>query len=333
MVTEAFAALVADRPVVVVGAAPIEALVRRTTVDEAIVVVNGGIASLEPDIEVDVWVLNARSARDATIAGEKKHLHRLMLEQGAGRRVRLLVLLTKDDHAAAHTRQALTQQGTTWDAVVDVNQDTRREIEAGAGARTPDLTKHALSAGMFAAAACFWAGAETVRLEGFSWRGGYAYLPGTAISRGHEHGDKRALALLGDRYGARLVHALHLPPLTQESLAMATRPSTHPAIPAPETPAQPQRPRKVRALKLLQYGLRRRRPGDVFLIAPGHFRARQMEYVSDATPERTTTPAQAGRLAEAQVLATKTPQLQPNGADPVEDVPTATTGAANLDVI
>jgi hypothetical protein len=311
---------------------------------EPIVAVNGGIGSVAGAV-VDVWVLNARSALDATIAGEKKALHCLMLAQGAGRHARGLVLLTKDDQAAAHTLKALTQQGTTWGAVVEVNQGSRREIEAGAGARTPDLTKHALSAGMFAAAACFWAGAATVRLEGFSWRGGYQYLPGTAISRGHEYGDKRALALLGDRYGARLEHALHLPPLTQESAPMATRPTrpaTHAAStterfeasdPTPEPAPPPQRPYKVRALKLLQYGLRRRRPGDVFLVAPGHFRARQMEHVSDATPEHTTTPAQAGRLAEAQVLATKTPQLQPNGADLVEDVPTPTTGAANLDVI
>jgi hypothetical protein len=340
VVIEWLAPYVRGRQVVVVGSAPMDGQVERRSPDEVIVAVNGGISSVVAGT-VDVWVLNARSPLDATVAGSP--LHPLMVAQGAERRVGVLVLVTKDDQAAAHTRRVLLKQETDYHLALEVNQETRRAIETGVGARTPDLTKHALSVGMFATALCFEGGAEHVRLAGFSWKGGYQYAGGKRVERGHAYGDRRAIANLEQRYGARLEHALgRSPSQAKENATMATAPR-RPATPARPAPAAAQpapttvdtntRPRKVRALKLLQYGLRRRRPGDVFMIAAGHFRPSQMEYVSDATPERTTTPAEAARNAEAEVLANKTPRLQPNAADLIEEEPPIPSTPGNLEVI
>jgi len=329
VVSPLLVAAVGGRRCVVLGSAPFAGdLVIEPT--DVVVAVSGGISSYAS--RCDVWVLNARTRADATIAGAKGPLHRLMREQGRDRVVGLLVLLSKADGAAAETVAALDAMGVQWQDRLEVNQTTRHAIETAAGARTPDLAKHALSAGLFAVAACLSAGAAHVRLAGFSWQGGYQYLPGTQISRGHEHGDKRALASLVARDGARLTHALPLPPTRGEFRMAKAAPRRRPtpkitaaAEPATATSASAPTARRagpvmVRATKLLPYNLQRRRVGDVFALNhPSHFRPSCMERVESGTPAHTTSPAEASRKRQAEVAASKTPRLQPNAADPVDD--------------
>lgn len=305
--TNPLAALVADRVVVVVGSAPLAAPL--TIPDDAIAVaVNGGISSVPRGADL-VWVLNARTATDATVAGDKRALHDLMLRQGADRAVRLVVLLSKSDGAAAHTQARLRDQHTAVVAAVEIPHAERRALETAAGARTPDLTKHALSAGLFAAAACLHAGAAVVRLEGCSWEGGYAYLPGADVRRGHDYGDKRALRALMARYGARFIHSL-------PGVAPMPTPSSPSRGRAASTAPRP-RPRRVRATKLLQYNLRRMREGEVFeLRDPSHFKASCMAPVADDAPigpgPVSTEPPRPLPWIHHGTL------LQPNAADPVE---------------
>jgi hypothetical protein len=313
---------VAQRRCVVLGSAPLAAPLV-VAEDELVVAVAGGIASAA---RCDIWVLNARTRTDATIAGAKGRLHRLMLAQGTGRTVDLVVFLSKGDGAVEHTLARLLDQGMTIGRWLGVNQATRHAIETRSGARTPDLTKHALSAGLFAAAGCLEARARAVRLEGCSWHGGYAYAPGLTVSRGHVHGDKRALQGLTARYGAAFTQALFTPSHTQGDAHMAKKQPSRSAAPAGHARV------KVRATKLLQYDLQRKRPGDVFLLrSPADFKASCMERVSDATPTHTTSPAEAARTAHAAIAAGKSPRLQPNAADLVDDDQAAGDGPASAD--
>lgn len=73
------------------------------------------------------------------------------------------------------------------------------------------------------------------------------------------------------------------------------------AIPAKPTP----RPSalKVRATRMVHYGLKRRRVGDVFVLRdPAHFSAKSMERVDAATPERITTGQQEIRRQHDEIL-------------------------------
>ncbi len=305
---EQLAAVVKGRACVVVGAAPLAAPFNQG--DVVVVGVNGGISST---VRCDVWVVNARSANDATVGGRKGRLHRLMVEQAAGRDVPLAVFLTKDERAGPHLRQVLARQQTRVGTVLELAQPERVGLETAAGARDGSLEKHALSAGLSATALCLLAGAASVRLVGFSWTPGYAYAPKdpAVTARGHEHGDKVALRLLEARYGAQLVHSLSLP--NKESRPMPT-PKAAAAPPAPAA-----KPIKVRATKVTNYGNLRRRPGDVFMLRDAkHFRGSYMELVSASTPVGRPAPSKTAPV-DPRPLAARPPRLQANAADPVVD--------------
>jgi hypothetical protein len=319
------------RHCVVVGSAPLQTRVTVNATDY-VVAVNGGIASCPI---VDAWVLNARSQQDAATCGSKAWLHRAMLEQGRGRRVEMLVLASKGAGAVFTAQHRLSGLRVSARRVRAIENDERREMETQAGARDGSMKEHALSLGLFAACWCFLEGAETVRLEGFSWAGGYAYLPDTPIPvRGHAAGDKQALGRLAARYPERLIHQLTKEPamakptsrplrdaaanVRKQVAKNATTPAAERAkkvkqdkdAKAAAAAAPRRRARMVRATAMTFYALKRRKPGEVFpLRDPADFRESCME---DVAPGTAPTPAAPGRPSGAP------PPLAPNGADVVD---------------
>lgn len=311
---------------------------------EYVVAVNGGISSWPL---VDAWVVNSRNIASSSWSPPMRAHSTLMLQQAAGRRVPLAVFLTKHDDAHEWTLKFLAKQRTEVLEAIVIHNEGRRELEARAGARTPDMTKYALSAGMFAVAWCFHRGAATVRLEGFSWEAGYNYQPGVRVNtRGHVTGDKEALRRLERMYPERLIHRL----TTEESMAPkkkgppAKRPTAARAVsaradrksaraattPAAERakkvaaaevaaarPAPKARPRMVRATELTFYGNRRRRAGEVFqLRQDSDFRASCMEWANPGE-KATERPTLANRATHQR--------MAPNAADVLEE-PVSATG-------
>lgn len=187
---------------VVVGAAPLgEAGYGPVDRYERIVAVNGGISSVPAGLTIDVWALNA-------YVTDPSPMTRLMRQQGQGRHVRCALLILREPDAGRTTLAKLRARETVVDDAVEVSPDDRIVIEKAAGARVGAMSKHALSAGFFAVAACLLAPAHSVRMVGFSWEPGYAYLPDSTWNRGHVHGDRIALANLQARYGPRLQTSL-----------------------------------------------------------------------------------------------------------------------------
>lgn len=358
--------MLAGRRCLVVGSALLK---RPLSVDngEVVVAVNGGISSI-PGV-VDVWLLNSRRQPYESWGPERVALNERMVRQGAGRTVRTVAWVTVDDEPEDVMVARVRAQGTVYAQGCVIARTARERIETVSGARTPAMRKHALSAGMFAVALCFWSGAAAVRMVGFSWRAGYAYLPGVelpAATRGHIEGDRLALEQLLARYGDRLEQTLNEPRVvgtraTQEGV-MATNQPTSGASQAqrgagasastpqvrdtreeraayrPAAPPAAPRPKqiKVRATKLGYYGELRRRPGDVFVLTDeNHFSERWMERVDASTPERTTSPSEALRREHANITTGRTPTLQKNGADlePNEDAGPGPGGAKEDEVL
>jgi hypothetical protein len=129
-----------------------------------------------------------------------------MLEQCRGRHIGLVAFARRDPLGAIETAQRLAKLGCTYDASITIEPTQRRVIEVKSGARQR-LDANAFSLGVFAAAAAFWAGAETVALCGFSSRAVYAYNEDPGFARGHLIADNRALSNLGIAYGSRLIGA------------------------------------------------------------------------------------------------------------------------------
>lgn len=327
---EGIRARLAGRRCLVVGSAPLDAPIAARP-GEVVVAVNGGIASV-PGV-VDLWVLNSRRQPYESWGPDRIALNEHMVRQGAGRRVDIVAWVsTDDDGPEAVMAERLRAQGTAYARGCGISRAARERIESVSGARTPALRKHALSAGMFAVALCFWSGAAEVRMVGFSWRAGYAYLPGVELpaeTRGHIEGDRRALEQLLARYGDRLEQTLtpgaEVAPAKEEAMARNQGGGSAPRVTPPARtspgPAAPAPRRfKVRATKLGYYGEKRRRVGDVFYVEQEQlFSSRWMERVGEATPERSTTPAEALRRDHVNLTAGRTPQLQPNAADLIED--------------
>lgn len=341
------------RSVLVVGSAPLEAPIVRDC-NELVIAVNGGISSVPGNV-VDVWVLNARDTEANYWGPRQRKLSHLMMGQGAGRTVVEAVLLEKGEELATRkTLARLRAQQTAVNSHIAISHEARRAIETAAGARTPELAKHALSAGLFAVCWAIWGGAAQVRLEGFSLarEGGYAYTSEPIPIRGHLAGDKVALSRLESQRVARILHSLKGQTMATRSTTRSTTkkgggaapqprraarptsgiPAARPAATtapaaAPTRTPQPVRPgarpgaMRVRATALNFYANRRRRPGDVYQLRnPSEFRPSCMERVDASEPITSPTPnAKALREARSSV-----PELEPNAAD-------LKTPAANAD--
>lgn len=292
--------VVHDRPVAVVGSAPLkEKLARRE--GEIVLAVNGGIGSTVGP--VDIWQVNSRSSQFEQWGPGRKRLATLMLKQGAKRDVGLLLFIAREQEAPPTTRKILGGQKTTWRYEATILQASeRRQLEEATGARTEAMKKDAMSAGLTAACYALYAGAAAVRLVGFSWLPGYEYLPGERIdARGHVRADQRALVNLLARYAGRVEHDLVIPPAMMETPRMPpTKPTTKPAT-LTEATAQGQAPvegetpvpQRVQAMKMIFYNNRRIRPGEVFTLRkPTDFKPKQMQRV---TAEQPPTPPAAFR--------------------------------------
>jgi len=250
-------AALAGRPVVVLGSAILKAPLEPQP-EAALVAVNGGISSGWRD--PDIWVLNARCRSLHTWQQVRKSLHLLMVKQGAGRAVPLVVLLSREDGSAEHTLERLERQGTVVAAALDVNQTDRHEIESAACSRRKEAAKHAFSAGLFATCLSLICTDQPITLAGFSWHAGYEYLHEPGITqRGHEAGDKFALHVLEREYPGRVRHSLPLPanplgrtmsvrPYLDRRVHMAKTPGIQAPIPgAPgSSPTRPPRPHAAR---------------------------------------------------------------------------------------
>jgi hypothetical protein len=342
---EQLAIALKEKRCIVVGAAPIQTLFSVSPGD-VVVAVNGGISSCPPG-PVDVWVVNSRSGAWQSWGAERLRLANLMLAQARGRHVRLIVFLAREDEAPAVTTTHLRAQGTTWDDAIALVQTERHELEQLAGARTPDMTAHALSAGMTAAAICFAAGAAHVRLVGFSWSAGYQYAPGdrAVTTRGHEGGDRQALPLLDARYGTRFEHSEFSLPDRDRSMSTVQKvvekaidkALTKAQSPTPQTnPPKPEPGFKVRVKPghTVWYGNQRWRENAVFMLRNGrHFKAKAMERVAESAKVTRVRASDVGRQRDMELAQqvsggrVRVQTLKPNAVDLVD-----TQGAGDVEL-
>lgn len=199
--------LMDGRRVLVVGSAPLPTpLVVEP--GEVVVAVNGAVSSVP---HVDVWFVNSRTKPLDRWSHQRRFLHTTMISQGAHRHVGTVAYLTRMPLAENYTHMVLTRQGTTFTREVVVGRDLRERIETESGIRTIAMRQDACSAGMFAVIVALWCGAASVRMAGFSFEKGYAYLPGYNLppnARAHVHGDRLSLREMRTKYPGRISGAL-----------------------------------------------------------------------------------------------------------------------------
>lgn len=196
-----------SRPLVVVGSAPIEGVLRWTP-GSAIATVNGSISSVRETVP-DLHILNARIGPHVTWNRDRRALNAAMMAQAANRHVATLALLPVQEVGAEEaTLERLRRQGTTWDRVISIGKATKTLVAHNVGALHRDRDRHlGVSAGLFGVILGLWAGSSSIRTEGFSFDAGYAYLPADAVpenSRGHLRGDKTAIAAILEKFPGRV---------------------------------------------------------------------------------------------------------------------------------
>lgn len=197
-----------SRAVVVVGSAPLAASIWEPET-AALVTVNGSISSLPPRAVPTLHLMNARLGPHVTWNRDRLALHAAMVAQSADRHIETLGLLpVQEEGAEAVTLDRLARQGTTWDRVISISKATKVLVAHTVGALDREADRHlGMSAGLFAVTLALWAGASSIRTEGFSFDAGYAYLPAEVVpenSRGHLRGDKVAIAHIRERFGRRV---------------------------------------------------------------------------------------------------------------------------------
>ena len=275
---DALVDVVAGRPVLVAGSAPLDAPLAPSpaTVRWG---VNGGISSL-PEGSVDVWNVNARDFAPHA----KEQLHAAMIAQGKGRHVRLAVLNVREESSVETFLKRAKANNVTIDAWLAYNTLERDRLLVLTGGLTQDMSRHAPSAGMLSAALACFCGGRPVTLAGFSWKPGYQYLPGVKVhARGHVSIDKMVLGNLLRRYPGALEHTLELPRRywTKEEFMGAVNDEVTKDIETARAIAV-----RVRAVKAGIYGVRRLRPGEEFTLSdPKHFKKSWMvPVVADEVP-------------------------------------------------
>lgn len=197
---EALRGHVQGRQCVCVGSAPLGAAIPLSPAD-VVIAINGAISSVP---RVDVWFLGSKES-DKPGDPFIKPLHRQMLEQSRNRQAGHVVLLrgpkrpTEQYTLGWLLRMQCTVQ--TW-SVLD--KPTKRWMERELCDRRHDTAP--CSSGILAVACALWCGAESVRLEGFSFLPGYHYVHETPQRwwRNHVEADQRAVRALRARYGDQL---------------------------------------------------------------------------------------------------------------------------------
>lgn len=200
--------LLADRACVVVGSAPLTTKSADVVDTDVVIAVNGGISSVAR--AVDLWVVASRP-QDRPGYAAIKPLHRTMLDQAKGRTVGHVLMLRGPKAKDASERDTLAAldirkcRYNTW-SVCD--KPTKLWIESELCARVHDKP---CSSGILATAIALYCGAASVRMVGFSFKPGYAYIKNANPPqwwRNHCVDDKRALRALQARYGSRLSGAI-----------------------------------------------------------------------------------------------------------------------------
>ena len=324
--------VLAGRPCLVLGSAPLDVPAIAARAGEVVVAVNGGIASLPG--RIDIWVVNSRAAALEGWTPAKRRLHDLMAATGRGRTVGRLMLLDRFGESDAGDAMAarLLALGCRWDTRVFVPRAMRWAYECDL--LGPGLSEGP-SAGFLTAALCLAAGAAAVRLVGFSWHPGYAYLPREPLgaeARAHVQADQAALATLVVQYGDQVEHRLSIPAWAmaraqqRQEANMARGARAKAAAAAPVDAASGGRI-TVQATAVGYYGENRRRVGDVFEVAADAFAPSWMEKVDPATPLRATTPPQA--LAQETAALRASRAVAVGSAGPLLEGEGAPTGAAD----
>ena len=193
---------IAGRRWVVVGSAPLDRPHARIEVNEQVIAVNGGIGSV-PGV-VSIWFVGSKPY-DRQPHLQSRWLHREMLEQASGRYVPYAVFLRQPNIASELDTIARLDgiRCTVADYSV-LDKPTKRWMEGHVCGRTDD--KAPCSSGILAAAVALYCEATSVRLEGFSLKPGYQYLPKKtpqAWWRDHVEADQRAIKALKLKYGDR----------------------------------------------------------------------------------------------------------------------------------
>lgn len=198
--------LIEGRACVVVGSAPLQGRHADVAETDVVIAVNGGISSVAR--AVDLWVVASRS-QDKPGSGRMKPLHKTMLQQAKGRTVGHVLFLRGPKEASERdTLAALKELGVRYLTWSICDKKTKLWIEQTTCAR---IEKQPCSSGILATAIALYCGAASVRMVGFSFAPGYAYLPKERPQswwRGHVQSDQRALVALRARYGAVLSGAI-----------------------------------------------------------------------------------------------------------------------------
>lgn len=334
---EILARAVKRRPCVVVGSAPLRTLPVVVDPGEAVIVVNGAISSVAG--EPDLWVVNGRRSAGPNWGSDRVQLNQLMVQQAMNRHVRCVIYLEKTDGADAAMRRRLAEQGTTFQHEFCMSRAWRQQLEErlfperqrylAPLSRNKHVQPIGMSAGLFAVGLALWGGAPRVRMVGFSWAAGYAYVKdGGPTVRGHQRADEEALARLQARFSGVVDHQLRLPADLVARVAEEVKGDERhmkKKLAAAEVKAAEEATLKVRALKLGFYGNRMQQTGDVFRLRRAQdFSPSWMERVSEDTPERQPSNGDRMRTESERMNATGPTarhgrRLKPNAADPIDD--------------
>lgn len=191
--------LLEGRDCVIVGSAPLQTKSADIADSEVAVAVNGGISSL--DRAADLWVVGSKK-HDSPGNPRIKPLHKVMLEQARNREAKQILFLRGPDVASEDaTLATLARLHCRHGGWSVLDKPTKRWLEGAVCGRVND--KEPCSSGILAMAIALWCGASSVRLEGFSLKAGYHYLPKErpqAWWRNHVEADRRALEALASRY-------------------------------------------------------------------------------------------------------------------------------------
>jgi hypothetical protein len=201
---DALIPLLNGRACVVVGSAPRKTPVVDLFDGEVSIAVNGGISSLTG--EVDLWVVGSKPYDVSETSGHRQR-HRDMLDQCRKRVVKRALFLRQPKAASEPlTLERLQARDCVVRQYSCLDKPTKRWLEGEYCGRKDD--KQPCSSGVLAAAIALWCGAASVRLEGFSLKPGYHYLPKVrpeAWWRNHIDADRRALRLLRQRFHSRIM--------------------------------------------------------------------------------------------------------------------------------
>lgn len=214
MSLETIRKILRDRDVTVLASAPLSQEEKKQVENaDALICVNGSISSIPSSRIPDLWILNSREY-DSPIylnpqrwTETRKHLHETMMQQGAGRKVRHILFLLKND-SPSQTIARLKSSGVKWRAHTTLHAGQKTDLVRSAGVHKFD-TAFNTSAGLTAICVALKCNPSSVTVCGFSVEGSrsndYAYISSVPpLTRLHIAQDKEALSELTAQWGSKL---------------------------------------------------------------------------------------------------------------------------------